>query len=91
MRDFSLVAESGGYSLVAVCGPRLWSTGSRVRGLQFLGSVVAAPGIQNTGSLVMAPGPSCSAACGILPDQGSNSCLLPLLGGFFTNEPPGKP
>ena len=34
---------------------------------------------------------SCSSACGILPDQELNSCLLPWAGGFFTTEPPGKP
>ena len=28
------------------------------------------------GSVVVAHGPSCSAACGILPDQGSNPCHL---------------
>ena len=28
------------------------------------------------GSVVVAHGPSCSAACGILPDQGSNPCPL---------------
>ena len=32
---------------------------------------------------------SCSAACGIFPDQGSNLC--PLAGGFLTTVPPGKP
>ena len=35
----SLVAESGGYSLVAVRWLLLWSTGSR-----HMGSLVAAPG-----------------------------------------------
>ena len=29
-----------------------------------------------TGSVIVAHGPSCSAACGILPDQGSNPCPL---------------
>ena len=51
---FSLVAMSGGYSLVALCGFSLrwllllWSMGSRVLGLQQLwcvGSVVVAPGL----------------------------------------------
>uniref|UniRef100_A0A8C0HU68 Large ribosomal subunit protein uL29 n=1 Tax=Balaenoptera musculus TaxID=9771 RepID=A0A8C0HU68_BALMU len=28
------------------------------------------------GSVIVAHGPSCSAACGILPDQGSNPCPL---------------
>ena len=39
-------------------------------------SVVVAHGLQSTGSVVVAPRLSCSAACGILPDQGSNPCPL---------------
>ena len=31
-------------------------------------------GSRCAGSVVVAHGPSCSAACGILPDQGSNLC-----------------
>ena len=61
-------------------------------------------GSRRAGSVVVAHGPSCSAACGVLPDQGSNPCPLhwqadsqPLrhqgspAGGFLTTEPPGKP
>ena len=33
-------------------------------------------GSRRAGSVVMAHGPSCSAACGIFPDQGSNPCPL---------------
>ena len=33
-------------------------------------------GSRCTGSVAVAHGPSCSAACGILPDQGSNPCPL---------------
>ena len=33
-------------------------------------------GSRRTGSVIVAHGPSCSAACGILPDQGSNLCPL---------------
>ena len=33
-------------------------------------------GSRRAGSVIMAHGPSCSAACGILPDQGSNPCAL---------------
>ena len=33
-------------------------------------------GSKHTGSVVVAPGFSCSAACGIFPDQGSNPCPL---------------
>ena len=33
-------------------------------------------GSRHTGSVVVAHGPSCSASCGIFPDQGSNPCPL---------------
>ena len=33
-------------------------------------------GSRCAGSVVVAHGPSCSAACGFLPDQGSNPCPL---------------
>ena len=33
-------------------------------------------GFRRAGSLIVAHGPSCSAACGIFPDQGSNPCPL---------------
>ena len=57
----------------------LWSIGSRVLGLQWLqlkGSVVAVHSLWSTGSIVVAHGLSCSAACGVLPDQGSIPCPL---------------
>ena len=41
-----------------------------------MGSVVGAPGLQSTGSVIVAHGLSCSEACGIFRDQGSNPCLL---------------
>ena len=45
-------------------------------------------GLQSTDSVVVVPGFSCSAACGLFPDQGSNPALA---GGFFTAESQGKP
>ena len=33
-------------------------------------------GYRRAGSVIVAHGPSCSAACGIFPDQGSNPCPL---------------
>ena len=39
-------------------------------------SIVVAPRLQSTGSIAVARGLSCSAACGIFPDQGLNLCLL---------------
>ena len=68
----SLVAESGGYSLVVVRGALftavllLWTTGSGVcvlQQLQLVGSAV----VHRLGF---------SMACGIFQDQGSNLCLL---------------
>ena len=56
------------------------STGSRVRRLQQL---------QCVGSGTAVQGLSCSAACGIFSDQGSNPSPAPARG-IFTTEPPGK-
>ena len=48
-----------------------------VRGpLTIAASLVRSTGSRCAGSVVVAHGPSCSAACGILPDQGSNPCPL---------------
>ena len=70
-----IVAARGLLIVVASrCG-----AGLQVRGLQQLwhaGSVVVARGLQSTGSVVVAHGLSCSATCGILPDQGLNPCTL---------------
>jgi len=51
-------------------------------------SVIAAPRVYSVGSVALEHEPSCSAACGIFPDQGSMSPAL--AGGFLTSEPPGK-
>ena len=61
----SLVAASGGHSSLRCAGLSL----SRPLLLRSTGS-------RRTGSAVVAHGPSCSAACGIFPDQGSNLCPL---------------
>ena len=45
---------------------------SHCRGLSLLRSTSS----RRTGSAVVAHGPSCSTACGIFPDQGSNPCPL---------------
>ena len=48
-----------------------------VRGpLTIAASLVGSTGSRRAGSVVVAHGPSCSAACGILPNQGSNPCPL---------------
>ena len=80
-----LDALGGVYSWLRCAGLSLrWplllrSTGSRCTGFRSCGtwaSVVAARGLQSAGSAAVAHGPSCSVACGIFPDQGSNPCPL---------------
>ena len=65
VRGLSLVAASGGHSSSQCVGLSL----SRPLLLQSTGS-------RCTGSVIVAHGPSCSMACGIFPDQGSNPCPL---------------
>ena len=65
VRGLSLVVASGGHSSSRCAGLSL----SRPLLLQSTGS-------RRAGSVVVAPGLSCSAACGIFPDQGSNPCPL---------------
>ena len=62
---FSLVAASGGHS------------SSRCVGLSLSRPLLLrSTGCRRAGSVVVAHGLSCSAACGIFPDQGSNLCSL---------------
>ena len=65
VRGLSLVAASGGHSSSRCAGLSL----SRPPWLRRTSS-------RRAGSVVVAHGPSCSAACGIFPDQGSNPCPL---------------
>ena len=65
VRGLSPVVASGGHSSSRCAGlslsqPLLWQS----------------TGSRRAGSVIVAHGPSCSAACGIFPDQGSNSCPL---------------
>ena len=56
-----------------------WGHWLQVHGLQQLWhavSVDVARGLQTAGSVVVAHRLSCSMACGIFPDQGSNPCSL---------------
>ena len=65
VRGLSLVAASGDHS------------SSRCAGLSLSRPLLSqSTGSRHAGSVVVAHGPSCSAACGIFPDQGSNPCLL---------------
>ena len=61
VRGLSPVVASGGHSSSRCAGPPL----SRPLLLRSTGS-------RRAGSAIVAHGPSCSAACGILPDQGPN-------------------
>ena len=78
------------------CGARALGMRASVvvaHGLQWLwhmGSVVVDRGLQSTGSVVVAHGLTCSAACGIFPDQGSNPCPLHWQADSLTTAPPGK-
>ena len=65
VRGLSLVVASGDHSSSRCAG----LSPSRPLLLQSTGS-------RRAGSAVVAHGPSCSAACGILPDQGRNPCPL---------------
>ena len=65
VRGLSLVAASGGHS------------SSRCAGLSLSRPLLSrSTGSRRAGSAIVAHGPSCSAACGIFPDQGSNPCPL---------------
>ena len=65
MRRLSPVVASGGHS-------SSWCTGlSPSRPL-----LLRSTGSRRAGSVIVAHGPSCSTACGIFPDQGSNPCPL---------------
>ena len=65
VRELSLVAASGGHS------------SSRCAGLSLSWPLLLwSTSSRRAGSVIVAHGPSCSAACGILPDQGSNPCPL---------------
>ena len=65
MQGLSLVVVSGGHSSSRCVGLSL----SRPLLLRSTGS-------RRAGSVIVAHGPSCSGACGIFPDQGSNPCPL---------------
>ena len=82
VRGLSLVVASGDHSSSQCAGLSLsWPL------------LLRSTGSRRAGSVVVAHGPSCSAACGIFPDQGSNPCPLhsALAGRFSTTAPPGKP
>ena len=65
VRGLSPVAASGGHS-------SSWCAGLSLSQPLFLRST----GSRRAGSVIVAHWPSCSAACGIFPDQGPNPCPL---------------
>ena len=65
VQGLSPVAASGGHS------------SSRCTGLSLTRPLLLrSTGSRHAGSVIVAHGPSCSTACGIFPDQGSNPCPL---------------
>ena len=65
VRGLSLVVASGGHS------------SSRCAALSLSRPLLLwSTGSRRAGSVIVAHGPSCSVACGIFPDQGSNPCPL---------------
>ena len=62
LRCGAWASHRSGFSCCGALTPGVWA------------SVVVAHGLQSAGSVVVAHGLSCSTACGILPDQGSNPC-----------------
>ena len=84
---FSLVVESGGYSVVVACGP-LIVVASLVEKHGLWGpqvSALVAPRLQSTGSIVVVHEPSCSSMWD-LPGPGIEPMSPALAGGFFTME-----
>ena len=80
MRGLSVVAASGGHS------------SSRCVGLSLLRPLLLrSTGSRRAGSAVVAHGPSCSAACGIFPDQGTNPCSLHWQADSQPLRPQGSP
>ena len=63
VRAFSSCGKRGPL-FITVRGPLSWPL------------LLQSTGSRRAGSVVVAHGPSCSAACGIFPDQGSNPCPL---------------
>ena len=65
LRGLSLVVASGGHS------------SSRCAGLSLSQPLLFwSTGSRRAGSVIVSHGPSCSAACGIFPDQSLNPCTL---------------
>ena len=69
VRGLSAVAASGGHSSSRCAG----HSSSRCAGLSLSRPLpLRSTGSRRAGSVAVAHGPSCSVACGILPDRGTN-------------------
>ena len=83
-RGLSLVAESRGYSLGTVHRLLLAVTWTSVVAVQWLIScgsqTLEYAGFSHCDLRALEHGLRCFKACGIIPDQGSNLCLLPMQG-----------
>ncbi|KAJ8790387.1 hypothetical protein J1605_021464 [Eschrichtius robustus] len=88
-RHAGSVVVAHGPSCSAACGifpdqgsnlcPLRWQADSqplRHQGSPLQSILIYSTGSRCAGSVIVAHGPSCSAACGIFPDQGSNPCSL---------------
>ena len=90
---FPLVAPSGGYFLSCSVQASHWGGFSCcwVRALGHAGFSTVLPGLQGTGSTAVAHRLSCSVACGIFLDQGSNPRLPHWQAGSLSLTPEGRP
>ena len=79
MLRLSLVEANGSHSSLRHLDFSLW---------WFL--LLQSTGSRYVGSVIVVHGLSCSEACGIFPDRGSNPCPPALAGGLLTTGPPGK-
>ena len=75
-RGLLFIAVRGLLIVVAALVAEPWLQAHGLQQLWHAASVVVARGLQSAGSVVAAHGLSCSVACGIFPDQGSNPCPL---------------
>ena len=85
----SLVVASGGYSSLQ-CTASYSGVFSccRAQASGTQASIVVAHSLYNSGSVAVVHGLSCSVACEIFQDRGSNQCPLHLAGEFLSFAPP---
>ena len=88
-------SSCGKWALLSSCGVRASHCGSfslcKAQALGHEGSVVVVPGLYGTGPIVVVHGLSCSSACRIFQDQGSNLCFLRWQADFLLLSHQGSP